>query len=376
MVDEGFPQKTSRELADEAVRIYLAMLDSLFEQSRGHAYGGDGMSTKDAVQQARRAWSVANRARLFVIPPQLYGAFYRSADVYTCELAGLPWDGVPEGGTADKLVEVWKSGQALPFPDPLPFDACFFAFPFLSLTASQWSMRITDETSERLGLDHVRFLGLLCAVEGETPVAYAALGLRGSNINGEAVTIVGVYNGDWYAPHALDPWVLPAIVRYVNAHKVVVEEQSVGLGTKMIWKKARKKNRALPLPLPKPFYLLHLRDELVDSAMGRRETPAATPPRSPGHRYDVRGHEVVRVARGKLPIDPKLAHKLKQRGYNLYDLGPIGTADADRVFKRRVAPRRPDEWIAVLTHWRDAHVRGPETAPYIPAVRVGNPGTP
>jgi len=385
--DGNVPYKwTSRQLADEAVRIYLATLDSLFQQSRGEAYGGDGISSDEAIQQARRAWSISYRARLFVIPPALYGAFYRAADMLTCDLAGVPWKDCPAEDT-HKLIDVWTSGGDLPFPEPLPFDACFFAFPFLALGPQQWGMRMRKAEVDRLGIETIRFTGIMCAIEGETPIAFGSLGMRGSRLDGEVHAIVGIYDetkrkpvddplgdGNWYAPHALDPWILPAIIRYVNEHKVVVEEQAVGLSTKMDWKKARKKNRALQLPLPKPFYLLHLRDELVDESMHQREGQAPTAHRSPSHRFDVRGHEVIRVARGKLPIDTDAAHKLKERGYNIYDLGPIGTTDADRLFKRRVEPRKPDEWIAVLTYWRDAYVKGPEEKPYIPAVRIGSGG--
>jgi hypothetical protein len=67
---------------------------------------------------------------------------------------------------------------------------------------------------------------------------------------------------------------------------------------------------------------------------------------------------------------PEDAAKLKKREYKVYDGRVTDADDQARLLKRGIRGPGPDEWIAVLSYWRDAFVKGPEGKPYVPAARV------
>ncbi len=121
------------------------------------------------------------------------------------------------------------------------------------------------------------------------------------------------------------------------------------------------------LPIPMPYYKVTLQDSYAEEAV--RRFPHVGRSISYSHRWDVRGHDCVRVAKGKLPLSPEIAVRLKKRGYAIYDIQPIATDHYDILQKRGIR-RDPDEWIAVLVYRRDAYVKGPEGAPYVPATRI------
>jgi hypothetical protein len=88
------------------------------------------------------------------------------------------------------------------------------------------------------------------------------------------------------------------------------------------------------------------------------------------HRWDVRGHECVRIERGQMPASPKDVENLKKRGYRIYEGMSLLADDAVRLLVRGIRVPGPGEWIAVLSYWRDSFVKGPEEKPYVPAARV------
>ena len=87
------------------------------------------------------------------------------------------------------------------------------------------------------------------------------------------------------------------------------------------------------------------------------------------YRWDVRGHERVRVRRGELPIEPADRANLLKRGYRVYTEGEMSVEDTERLCARGKRLRQDKEWVAVLTSWVDHYVKGPEDTPLIPAVR-------
>jgi len=159
-----------------------------------------------------------------------------------------------------------------------------------------------------------------------------------------------------------DPWIVSMLIQSINDHKQIVESHPASLSSRMARKDASKRREEL-LPLPAPFYVVDLKDEFVSrppSGAARRVSGRAI---EWSHRWDVRGHECIRIERGAAPADPKEITKLKKRGYRVYEAGEISADDAARLMKRGVRAPGPQEWIAVLSYWRDAFVKGPESRP-------------
>jgi hypothetical protein len=89
------------------------------------------------------------------------------------------------------------------------------------------------------------------------------------------------------------------------------------------------------------------------------------------HRTKVRKADCFRVKRGPLPLDPKLEEKLrKDKRRRIFKAGPMHDAEIlAGLMERGIRPKSIDEWMAVLPYWRREHMRGPEGAPFIPAIR-------
>jgi hypothetical protein len=87
------------------------------------------------------------------------------------------------------------------------------------------------------------------------------------------------------------------------------------------------------------------------------------------HRWDVRAHERVRIRRGPLPLAADVRMDLHRKGYRIFEGGELDAETRAKIEKRRVRGKSSDEWVAVLSSWVDEHVKGPESAPYVPGVR-------
>lgn len=471
------PYKNSKELVNECVDVHLALADSCLQQARGKAVGMDGITTDQATQAARLAWSAMQRARLFCFDPSRWINLYHVSNRYTTRLAGLDWkpnrnsvrlrpdeinvdftklwgipleeakqrgwllrrdDGattvtergwmavqaaiakMPEdkrnrlrqmslvgeaaavaGDTAislmastqienfleeekpedtEKLISVYEDhGVRWPFPDPLPFDSCFFCFgKRLNLVYSPTALhtRVRPEELGKLGVASVYLLGYLVAWEGDVPFIFTALqfgdgdGTYGiSPLKTSAVGLIRTYEDEeWTQPMSLDPWILSMLVKAINDHKNIIDNFGPTLATRMARKKASKATKQL-LPLPAPFYMVNLKDELITAPLTRSKQTSGRPVEW-SHRWDVRGHECVRVERGDLPVPDRETARLKKRGYRIYEGMNLTAEDAGRLLKRGVQAPGPRQWIAVLSYWRDSFIKGPRDRPYVPAART------
>lgn len=366
--------KSDREFADECVRAFLYCSDTCLSQARDGATGHDGISGDEAEQNARRAWAGMSRARLFMVKPDRWLALYHAADRFTTGMVGNPWrkDEEPRPEETAHLLDFYTSEAACrwPFPDPLPFDACFFAYGLrLEIEGAALATRLRDP---RLRDTRVRLLGNLLFVEGDTPYAYTFMMIEGLRDGDRNVGVLSCYRDDaWYQPASLDPWILNSLVHSVNEHKRIVQDYAPTLANRMDRKKAEKKIKHR-LPLPAPYYLVNLEDELITpQRAGRAKLPGAGKLVEWSHRWDQRAHEAVRVARGAMPIDPDEAEKLRKRGYRLYEGRALSAEDANRVVKRGMRGPSPDEWMAIKSYWVEACVKGPTDKPYVPGARVG-----
>ena len=280
---------------------------------------------------------------------------------------------------AEKIMSVYEDyGVRWPFPDPLPFDSCFFCFGRrLDLVYSPTALhtRVRPNELEELGVRSVYLLGYLVAWEGDVPFIFTAMqfgdgdGLGG--VDEHKVSAVGLLktyeDSEWTQPMSLDPWIVTMLVEAVNNHKQIIKDHPATLTTRMARKRASKRHKQL-LPLPAPFYMVNLKDEFIATPVKPKKMTSGRPVEW-SHRWDVRGHECVRIERGELPMNPKEIEKLRKRNYRIYEGMSLSAEDAARLLKRGIRAPGPKEWIAVLAYWRDAFMKGPEDRPYIPAAR-------
>lgn len=274
----------------------------------------------------------------------------------------------------ERLLNVYENfGVHWPFPSPLPFDSCFFCFGQrfdLSLSPVALHCRIRPEQLATFTQPEVYFVGYLLAWEGEVPYAFTVFKFGKGKEAGGGFGFIRTYEDDeWTQPMSLDPWILSSLVRSVNEHKHIIQDYRPTLTNRVDRKQASKPFKQL-LPMPSPFYMLNLTDELISQPSSKPKMKAGRPVEWT-HRWDVRGHECVRIERGEQPLPVKEVARLKARGYRIYEGMSLTAEDAGRLLKRGVRAPGPHEWIAVLSYWREACVKGPEGRPYVPAARVG-----
>lgn len=381
---------TDKELVDDCVTAFLRAGDSALLQARGDSVGVDGITSERATQNARLFWSAMKQARLFTIHPERWKELYTLSDRFVEEqLCGQEWSpadpnrviDAAEEARAKKVMETYEEqGTHWPFPDPMPFDACFFGYGRrfeISRSPVAFHTRMTPEEWHLYGSPRVFLLGHLLAWSGDTPYAFTVIEFGESreahaqmSINaGEIAFICSYLDGEWFQPHSLDPWILSMLVRTINEHKKIIQDYRPTLGQRLNRKKASKRVKQL-LPLPAPFYMVSLKDELLVSP---QKAPTTLPGRPVewSHRWDVRGHECVRIERGELPLADKERVRLKKREYRIYEGMSLSGDDANRLLKRGVRAPGPREWVAVLSYWREAMVKGPADKPYIPGARIG-----
>lgn len=374
--------KNDKEFVDDCVQAFLACSASALKQAREGATGFDGASDDVATDNARRIWSALSRARLFCVRPERFLASNLVADRFTTEvLAKQKWESYTGKPVTDEdqkgLIEAYVNhGTTWPFPDPLPFDSMFICYGRrfdIAKSGLVLEGRVTSQMMEMFDEPDVLLFGHLLWWEGDQRYAFTCIapnpGPR-SRVNVVPMTpgFINSYDGEWAQPQSLDPWILNMLVKSINEHKVINQAWTQTLSQRMDRKKLGKPSKTV-LPLPEPFYLVPLKDELIEPPEYRSNAQMAKLVEW-SHRWDVRGHEVVRVQRGKLPLSPEDAAKLRKREYKVYDGRVTDAADQARLLKRGIRGPAFDEWIAVLAYWRDAFVKGPEGKPYVPGARV------
>lgn len=374
LADLGPPDSPDRAIVDDCVRTYLACSSSALLQSRGESrfFGASEMRGESPVQFARRIYTVISRARLFCIRPHDFLRAYAVADQFSEQLVDSAWLDNQEFRAASIIDSLHDLGLHWPFPGPLPFDAIFLCYGsdmhVRDMGLSGWS-RTSPGLSAQIGCTDMYFSGHLLWMEGE--VGHVATFLTASYDGKKSSTpmfMLDYYDGQWHAPINLDPWLLETIIRTINTHSVV-DSWPANFAHKLD-RKSRSGSLKVRVPLPAPFYLLNLRDEIFvspqsfdRSGLGRSSIVQWS------HRWDVRGHEVVRIISGELPLDDVQSSKLKKRGYRIYHERITDIEDVERCARRGVSGG-PGIWVAVLSFWRDAFVKGPVGKPYVPAARI------
>lgn len=352
-------------------------------------------------------------ARVFDVDMRTYASLYHTADVYVTEKLGkAKW--IPENlaaqivaGESDQVrAATVAAGRTLPMPEPLPFPQVFFSFGkgvpmkpqqvFWHLVGNEAGEKEFMQTGISLGLlpgqldpgandfhDATwRLMGFLVTatgmVVGFLEAAHHPSKRKGlvvqtyhfpvnsTNFSAERAASLPELR-EWSKVYSLVPWVITSLVAVVNAHRTFIE-QDMSLSYRMNYTQHAKRTFDLKKPIPPPYYQVHLKDQLVRDAT--RKSLRSSYRWHLAHRFDVRGHERIKVSRGTLPLDPKIQHKLEKRKYVIFTLEEPDV-EAYRLLMQRGFPhKRPDEWLAIKRCWVNPFLKGPVDAPYIPSVRT------
>jgi hypothetical protein len=172
----------------------------------------------------------------------------------------------------------------------------------------------------------------------------------------------------WVNPMDLNPWLLNGIVALLTQHQQFIIEQPLSTAQRL--KNRKLKRGKFTAPIPKPYYTIVLKDEVVDETANRTNESLHRRTFEYSYRFDVQGHERCKIRRGQLPLEPELASKLEKRGYSVYTFESVPAEHLERLGRRQLGPKKPDEWLAIKTAWVTDYQKGPDDAPYVPAVRV------
>jgi hypothetical protein len=182
----------------------------------------------------------------------------------------------------------------------------------------------------------------------------------------------------WRRSFDTTQYLVPTLIHLMTQYRTLVVESDLGKDNKRTFRHKRKQlglrgpgKRRGRIHAPPPFYRVKLKTKVVDEVP---EYLKNNTPRRLTYRHDVRGHERCKVRRGQLPLDPKLRAKMVGLGYRVYDRERPGDDDNKRLLTRGHPLRRADEWVAIKSRWIRPFVRGDESLPYVPALRVATGG--
>lgn len=340
-------REVTREVHEAIVANYLRICQSV----RSAASGGE--------LEAQRVWPYLRDTVIFELPSVAYTLLQ---DGFAASCADLARVKAPTGQRTPKqnrrIVEVIHEGGAASLPDNLPFQSCFFAYGG-GVKDSHYAPEEATTTVQQLLYGHL------------VTAAGWVVNFRRDD-DGRAVfsfdrdpTVDGHWTPDRL--HTLAPWIINALIEYVNEHKTLIEQGKNGFGYQALLKKAAKRLN-MKVPIPPPFYVVYMKDTVVQEHVRRR---ASVLKRHIDwqHRWRVRGHGCIRLFRGLLPLDPEFEEVLKQRKYKIFKETPPDGEIAVELAKRGVSNKRGDEWLAVLQYWREDSIKGPSDKPLVESVR-------
>jgi hypothetical protein len=400
-----------------ALELYLWMLDNVHMIKSGRA--GQHLLTKGEEDNPTSMgvdyqvlWARLREARLFNIPTVLMEDTYDEVAAYVGSLVrlGEQDEMSPEEGT-DLLI---KTGCDHPFPEQLAFDHMLFLYPWngrkadgspsdpkleeiasvvsagIVLDDEQLAWRYGPHTVPALREHGVwSVLGHLVSHDGQAweLLRWTQLHLAGlpdSLLSLEDLSRlprdadIGISTGfavtrlrdevKWWSPLSMTPWALSAVINMINDYKTLVIDKpktSDRMATRRWAKKRGLKNIRPPM-----FYGIMLHDNIVFTDAIREQFTSDGRQSYLNFRSDVRGHERCRIRRGPMPMSDAERQKFLSRGYTLYEhLQDLDSEDEKRLRERGMALKERGEWLAIKTTWVDSYMKGPEDAPYRPAIR-------
>jgi len=329
---------------------------------------GQGIIEPAEIAQAVRA------ARVFEIPLELYNNMYAQADRYVTEqIAGSEW------GQANDT-EVWatdqmtsmdfvqcinEAGVNIELPEKCPFEAFYLGYqPPPVISPLMFTMYGLSALEQERPIKQLELIGHLIA----GPLVVSCMLIQ--FFNGRDMFSFAVeHKTEWYQPYTLGPWVITALIDWINDHQTVIQDGSKLPVYKQTFQKIRSQLH-LHRDAPPLYYTVYMRDLVVNKSVRKTFTSRFKKTIDWSHRWEVRGHYMVRIKRGAAPLDVKLEKVLRKRKYQLFlDDAQVPFDVWQKLEARGVPPKKANEWLAVLVSFRQDFVKGPEDKPLVPSVR-------
>jgi hypothetical protein len=255
---------------------------------------------------------------------------------------------------------IHEAGMEVPVPEKLPFDSIFVCYGGnIVLSEGQRYIRKLN-----LGREKTCLIGHLMAFSQDVFYAFEVL-----RVGDDFLVYSPIFlNNTWVAPMDLNPWILNSLVAILTQQQKFVVEQPLSTGQRFNYRKLKRGKYTAPMPMP--YYTIVIRDEVIDETTQTTNERLHKRTFEYSYRFDVQGHERCKLRRGPLPLDPGLNEKLEKYGYSIYTLNTLPAEHMERLGRRKIAPKKPDEWLAIKVTWVEEYRKGPDGTPYIPALRI------
>lgn len=313
-----------------------------------------GMSREDVMQIAHRAYALLREARIYELTSADYETSLKLATDYMQTTIGWS-EGMDRVEVQERINKVIPQ---VPLPSPLPFDTVYLGW---GAGLEHPVMAATD--NEGNDLTSVLVVGMLLHRDGTViEVAFDAAH--------EDVVLRPVADARGWLPGAsVIPWAATLVVAALNDYRTIIHEhEKIPYSTRQ--KFHDKSRQAKRQYLPRPFYSVELKDMVIDDHA--KKLPRLTVPVEWSHRWDVRGHEVLYVRRGSLPLPERKRREYAKEGFEVFEYPTVVSAEAYSVLVRKgEPPLREGEWLAVKKLWRASYIKpaGRDDLPYIPSTR-------
>lgn len=355
---------------------------------------------------SRTFFALLREARLFQFRERDYKRLYKMAQVHTSNAVGYQWT-APDPDEPEKKVSfeerkavceyTCKEGILVPFPEKTPFDSCYFAWG-QGIVPSKIQCGLWGFDPEK----HNLLLATLISSDGwvfslalrgteahwsvgdkiemEPTVILERIGVRGGeqfHFNVDRLgkkpdnSDIGVMQPGWTLPYGLVPWVVAYTISLIQRYGSLTKASAHTFTERRIFKTLSKRHGQKFLP--PPYYPVLIQPSVYEEFEKKIESQA----REWSHRWDVIGHYAYKVARGTLPLDPKVVYKLTKRRYEIFHALHRPSAEVLTILTmRRVLPPREGEWVALLKSYKKAYIKGPKDKPYIPSLHRLKGGVP
>lgn len=371
-------QKRPDKPGDATLKTYLQGLEALLRVARGEdgaLRSLDGAELDKGKDFARRLWATLRNARIFDFSPDDYVSIHRATDLYTTEkIAKLNWQAYGEGVEPNEeetkrfVASINEAGAKVPFPDPLPFDACYIGLgDGVALTENQWAARTVG--MEPRSVAGAALLGYVIWTGPTGGWVVEIVQVVEPNDNYMLPNVLCM-DGFWYQPTLnMAPWITTHLIAVINDHRKLIVETKPSASQRHDWGKKGKKLKIQGL-VPRPYYVVRMEKALIEETGKKTRENLSKISRELAYRHDRRGHERCYIRRGKLPLEPKDQKKLEDAEYRIWTINEPDSTAYRQLMERGQPPKAPDEWIAILTRWVDQTIVGPEDKPYVPAIRL------
>jgi hypothetical protein len=376
---------------DIVVRVYMWWLAKTFRTNPTVKVSApvmrlDGkqrhLTDDEMVTATQPLINIFHHVHVFEFSAKDYVEMHAVADEYTVrKVAKLDWPidkgdtgGYPASNNLNNIPEdemlvfqkkVFKATVNVPFPENLPFQSMYLAWGS-GVSLNQGQFEISTATTWWDETQTCRIAATVVLESGHVYGLYVREGCaKDKHVVVEPLILVErTPELGWMNPMSLTPWVITQTIEAINECDTLIAAKQA-LSTRLDFKRISKRvhKRIAPPPFY-PVYMKQLTMEQRTVTLGQRHIEWS-------HRWDVRGHWVIKMYRGPIPIEPNLQAKLTQYGYSFFhSMNPIDAESLGILVKRGLAGPEEGEWMAIKKTWRQEFVKGPADKPYIPSTHI------